>query len=72
MKRTPEAISRARQAISRDMAEVRAGIAAARAGSGPAEIRKKIAYGEKLLTECRKRMAKLRGKGRKPWTFKGM
>ena len=36
----------------------------------PAEAERQIAFGENELKECRKRMASLRGKGRKPWTFK--
>ena len=36
----------------------------------PAEAERQTAFAEYELKECRKRMAALRGKGRKPWTFK--
>ena len=36
----------------------------------PAEAEKQIAFCEQQLKECRKCMAALRGKGKKPWTFK--
>ena len=74
MKKTPKEISNNRQVIGREMETWHEGVRRARASRqhalvSPAEAEKQIAFCEQQLKECRKRMAALRGKGKKPWTF---
>lgn len=70
MRKTPDAVSRARQRLGAEMAVWRAGIAAAQldlaAGVNPrAENLSKITFGEAQLTRCKKEMSNLSRLGRR-------
>lgn len=75
MKKTPEKVSEERQKIGRELEAWRESLKRARADLGfghitSAQCAQQVAFCEKELTACRKRMAALRHKGKKTWTFK--
>lgn len=75
MKKTPDKISKQRQSIGQELSTWHRakGEITLRSKAGtisPAEAEKKIAFCDREIVACRKRMSALRGKGKKTWTFK--